>query len=183
MAVTRQQKEEILAVLIAEFKKATTIAFTTNKALTMENVGALKKDLRAANSKFMLAKKTLICKAFKEALDVEVDIDSLPGQIAVTISYGDDKVAGLAVLNKFAKEWKKEEKLAFSGAYFDGKIISAAEATTLASLPSREVLLARLLGSMKGPLSAFARFLDAAKTETEKQGKASLKDITPVVSE
>jgi large subunit ribosomal protein L10 len=182
MAVTRQQKEEILAKLIAEFKKAQTIAFTTNNALTVENVLTLKKELRAVDSSFMLAKKTLICKAIKEACGVDIAIDSLPGQVAVTLSRS-DKVAGLAVLNKYAKEWKKEQKISFAGAYFDGKIISAEETTTLASLPSREVLLARLLGSMKGPLSAFARFIDAAKTETEKQGKTALKDITPVAAE
>jgi large subunit ribosomal protein L10 len=73
----------------------------------------------------------------------------------------------LSVVNKYAFELRKEEKIKFVGAYFDGNVIDAAGAAKLANLPSREVLLAKLLGSMKAPISALARFLDAAKGDLE----------------
>ena len=178
MAITRTKKEEVLATLEAHLKDATSIAFTSNQRLTVLETMAMKRELRAQNTVFMLAKKTLIRIAFKNVLGQDLDIDTLPGQVAIIISKG-DKVAGLSVVNKFAneREFKKAEKIKFVGGFFDGKIVGAEEIAKIASLPSREVLLAKLLGSMMSPLSGLARFFDAAKTELETQGKKKVGDL------
>lgn len=172
MAITRNRKEEILSTLEAHLKEATSVGFTSNQKLTVLETMNIKRELRAQEAVFMLAKKTLIRIAFKNVYGVDLDLDTLPGQVAIIISKG-DKVAGLGVVNKFAneREFKKNEKIKFVGGYFDEKVMSAEEIAKIASLPSREVLLAKLLGSMMAPLSGLARFFDAAKTELETQGK------------
>jgi large subunit ribosomal protein L10 len=87
-------------------------------------------------------------------------------------------VAGLTIVNKYAKLWKKEEKLSFVGGYLDGRIMDATETTKLAGLPSREVLLAKLLGSMMSPLSGLARFFDAARKDLESKNLTKVGDLT-----
>lgn len=176
MAITRAKKTEILATLEAHLKAATSVAFTSNNKLTVQDINAIRNDARAQDTVFMLAKKTLIRIAFKNVLGADLDISTLPGQVAIVISKG-DKIAGLAAVNKYVGEFKKEEKLKFVGGYIDGRIIDGKETSKLAGLPSREVLLAKLLGSMKAPISGLARFFDGAKKELETKSLTKVGDL------
>ncbi|MDD2516163.1 MAG: 50S ribosomal protein L10 [Candidatus Gracilibacteria bacterium] len=176
MAVTRQKKEDILSKLEENFKSATSIAFTTNNKLTVEDITTIRRELLKANAKFMIAKKTLIKLAFKKVNGMDLEDSMLPNQIAILFSKG-DKIAGLTILNKFVKEFKKEEKINFVGGYFDGEIMDKNKISVIADLPSKEALLARLLGSMMSPLSSLARFFDAAKTDMEAKGVTDLKAL------
>ncbi len=176
MAITRAKKSEILATLEAHLKESTSVAFTSNNKLTVEDINAIRKDAREQSTVFMLAKKTLIRIAFKNALGADLDISTLPGQVAIVISKG-DKIAGLAAVNKYVGEFKKEEKIKFVGGYIDGRIIDGKETSKLAGLPSREVLLAKLLGSMKAPISGLARFFDGAKKELETKSLTKVGDL------
>lgn len=177
MAVSKAKKAEILETLEAHLKESVSVAFTSNNKMTVLDVTTMKKELRTHNTVFMLAKKTLIRLAFKNVFSVDLNIDTLPGQVAIVISKG-DKVAGFSVVSKYATEWKKEEKLKFVGGYFDGVVLDEKAMSRIANLPSREVLLAKLLGSMMSPLSGLARFLDGAKGELEKKGLTKVADLT-----
>lgn len=177
MAVSKAKKVEQLAALEAHLKDAKSVGFTSNQKITVAEVSSLKKDLRAQNAVYLIAKKTLIRIAFKNVYGVELDISTLPGQVALVIGKG-DAIAPLGVANKYANEWKKEEKMAFVGGYMDGRLMDGAETKKLATLPSREVLLAKLLGSMMSPLSGLARFLDAAKKDLESKNLAKVGDLT-----
>jgi len=181
MAISKAKKGEILAVLEAHLKASTSVAFTTNTGLTALDVTTMKKELRTNDTTFMLAKKTLMCIAFKNVFNVELSIDTLPGQVAIIISKG-DKVAGLAVVNKYAKEWAKEKKMQFVGGFFDGVLLDAKAIGRIAGLPSREVLLAKLLGSMMSPVSGLARFFDGAKKDMEAKGLKTAKDLIGVAA-
>lgn len=146
----------------------------------------MKAELRKENAIYMVAKKTLICLAMKNVLGAEVDINTLPGAVAILVAKG-DKVAPLGIVNKYAQALRKEEKIKFVGGYIDGRVLGADETAKLASLPSREVLLAKLLGSMMSPLSALARFFDGAKTEMTTKGATKVGDlathaVTPAVT-
>ncbi len=176
MAVTKAKKSEILGILEEHLKDAQSVAFTSNQKLTVLETSGMKKEIRAAGGVYMIAKKTLICIAFKKVLGVELDRATLPGQVAILICKA-DKIAPLAAINKTAQELKKEEKIKFVGGYIDGRLLSAAETTKLASLPSREVLLAKLLGSMMSPLSGLARFFDAAGKDLTAKGLSKAKDL------
>ena len=68
--------------------------------------------------------------------------------------------------------------MVFVGGYMDGRLMDGAETKKLATLPSREVLLAKLLGSMMSPLSGLARFFDAAKKDLETNNLTKVGDLT-----
>lgn len=183
MTVSRSRKSQQLAALEALLGEATSVGFVTTQKVTVEEVSNLKKELRASDAYFLVAKKTLMRIAFKNVYNADLDISTLPGQVALIIAKG-DKVAGLGITNKYATAWKKDKKITFVGAYFDGTLMDAENATKLATLPSREVLLAKLLGSMLSPLSGLARFFDGAKTKMEENGLTTAKELialAPVV--
>ena len=176
MAVTKARKSEQLASLEAHLKEATSVAFTSNNKVTVLEVSALKRDLRTQNALYVIAKKTLMRIAFKNVYSVDLDLATLPGQVAVVIAKG-DAIAPLGVTNKYVNEWKKEEKMTFVGGYMEGRLMDGAETKKLATLPSRAVLLAKLLGSMMSPLSGLARFFDAAKKDLEGKSLTKVGDL------
>jgi len=177
MALTRTKKEEVLAALKAKLTTANSIGFTTNLWLTVEEVTNLRVNLREVNAEFHLVKKTFIKIAFKEVYDVEISDELLPNQIALVLS-NEDAVAGLGKVNDFMKKGQPgEEKMSWTGSYFEWEVKNAADTKEIAGMPSRETLLGRMVGSLMSPLSGMARFLDAAAKEVEEQGKENLSQI------
>ena len=174
--VSKQKKAEQLAVLEAHLKAATSVAFTSNTKVTVLEISSLKKDLRSNNAIYLTAKKTLIRIAFKTVYGVEVDIATLPGQVGLVIAKG-DAVAPFGVANKYVNEWKKEQKMTFVAGYMEGRLMDGDETKKLATLPSREVLLAKLLGSMMSPLSGLARFFDAAGKDLTAKSLTKVGDL------
>lgn len=178
MAVTRNQKEQILADLTDKFGRAKGVVFAQNRGLSVEHLQALRKGLRAANVDFKVAKKTLITLAAKEH-GIELPKDMMEGPIAVAFGFDDEIVAA----QKMSELTKSLETVALMGGVFEGKAIDAAMVKQLSSIPPREVLLATLLATMQGPASAFARLLkevpaafarvtNAYKEKLEKEGPA-----------
>ncbi len=178
MAVSKAKKVEQLAQLEEYLKNAKSVGFTSTTKITVAEVTAMKKELRAAGAIFLTAKKTLIRIAFKNVYNIDLDLDTLPGQVAMVIA-NEDAIAPLGIANKYAneKDWKKAQKLTFVGGYFEGNLVDADAIKKIASLPSREVLLAKLLGSMMSPLSGLARFFDAAKKDLESKGLEKVGDL------
>jgi len=174
MALTKAQKVEVLNNLKTLIKEAKSIWFTTNTGLTVEEITNLRIDLREVNAVFTLAKKTLIKLAFKEVYDIELDDSLLPAQIALVIS-NEDAVSGLGKVNAFRK--KVEDKIEWTWGFFEGEIKNAEEIKVIASMPSKETLLGRLVGSMQSPLSSLARFFDAASKDLEEKGKTKVWEL------
>lgn len=178
MAVSKTKKIDILENLKNSIKNAKSIAFTTNNWLSVEEITNLRIELRKVNSTFSLVKKTLIKIAFKEVYNVEIDDSILPGQIAVVCS-NDDAVSALGKVNEFMKWFAKNPKIVWAWSYFEWSIKDAKETAVIASIPSREVLLGRLVWSMMSPVSALARFFDAASKKLTDEGKANLWSSAP----
>lgn len=174
MAVSREQKAAILEELVAKFKEAKSIGFASTNTMTVSEFSELRTNLREVGATYNLAKKTLIRKAIKDALDIEIDLSTLEGQIGVVCS-NEDAVAGLGKVNDLVK--KTEDKIVWAAAIFDGKLLSLEETKIIAGMPSRDTLLSRMVGSLMSPLSGMARFLDAAAKEVETQGKENLSQI------
>lgn len=190
MAVTKEQKKVILADLIEKFKKAKSVAFAENKGLTVLELGELRGGLRAKNAEMKIAKKTLVKLAAKEA-GYDVPDEILTGAVGTVFGY-DDVVAGAKVVNDFTK---KHPKVGLLGGLLDGKILLLAEIKALASLPSKEELLAKLLymlkypitgfhGVLKGTLSGFVRVLDgiAKKAPATVAAPAAPVEATPAAA-
>lgn len=177
MAVTREKKSEILSQLIVDIKNAKSIGFAQTNAMTVSDFEELRKNLREVNSSYHLAKKTLVKIAVKEALGLDLDLGLIPGQVWVLCS-NDDSIAGLAKANAFiSSKYNKKaqvQKILWVASIFEGQIQDLEATKAIASMPSRETLLSRLVGSMMSPLSGMARFFDAAAKEVEATGKSTL---------
>ena len=165
--MARPDKTAAVAELTEDFKSADAIALTEYRGLT---VGAMKTLRRALGmeTKYSVVKNTLTKIAAKNA-GVEIDDSLLKGPSAVAFIKGDSIVAAKAL-----KEFQKENPLlVIKGGIFDGKAVSTAEIMKLADLESREVLLAKLAGAMKGTLSKAARTFDALRIKKVSEGGAS----------
>lgn len=174
MATTRQQKEAILADITEEFKNSSSTAFTAYSGLTVADIQELRRQLRGAGSRMLIAKKTLIQLAAKNAGLKEIPAETLKGPIAVVFSH-EDELAGYQVLHKFSED---HEQISITGGIFDGEMLAKAKAQQLASLPGREALLGQLVGLLVSPLRGFVgignslvgglvRVLDAAREKKE----------------
>lgn len=172
MAVSKQQKADILAGLVEQFKAAKSIGFATTTTFTVAEFAEMRKDLREVGATYTIAKKTLMKKALKDALNIEVDLADMPGQVGAVCS-NEDAVAGLGAVNKAVKA-SKGEKVEWTISIFEGELKTVEETKVIAAMPSRDTLLGRLVGSMKSPVSAMARFIDAAAKELETQGKETV---------
>lgn len=175
MAVSKQKKVEILNELVVKFKEAKSIGFATTNTMTVEDFANLRTSLREVWATYTLAKKTIIVKAIKEAIDLDIDLSDLEGQIWVVCS-NEDAVAGLGKVNDLVKK-TKEEKISWAASVFEWEYKNLEETKIIASMPSRETLLWRLVGSMMSPLSGMARFLDAAAKEIETNGKTKVGEL------
>lgn len=168
MAVTKLHKEEILAELVARFKNAQSIGFAKTTALSVGEFEALRNELRTVNASYIVAKKTLIVKAIKDALNIDMDISTLPGQIGVVCS-NEDAMAGLGKVNDLVKK-TKGEKVEWAASIFEGELKDLESTKAIAGMPSRDTLLGRLVGSMQSPIAGLARWFDAAAKELEAKG-------------
>lgn len=168
MAVTKKMKEEQLAELVDKFKRAKAVVFAQNKGLTVLETQELRGKLREKNSDMKVAKKTLMVIAAKEAGYNEIPAEVMTGAVGAVFSY-DDIIAGAKAVYEYAK---KHESLGLLGALLDGKVMNAKDAKELASLPSKEELITKLLylfkspisgfhGVLQGTMSSFVRALDA----------------------
>jgi len=152
MATTKAQKQQILASLTEEFKTAGSAVFTTYSGLTVSQFESLRRELREADVRVVVAKKTLINLAAKAAGFEEIPAENMEGPIAVAFAHGDELAAAQA-LHKFGK---KNEQVTLTGGVMDGAQLSTAEVRQLATLPSREGLLGQLVGLLASPMRGVA---------------------------
>ena len=152
MAITKQKKTEILETLQTIFKEARSLAFVSFKGLTVAEAMTLRRTLRSAKVGYFVAKKTLMRLAAGKA-GYAGEVPELPGEIAIAHS-PDDGLAGLREI--WGVQKKLGEKIALVGGLFEGALISKERATTLASIPPREVLLAQFVNLINSPIQRFA---------------------------
>ena len=159
--MARPDKAAAVAELTEDFKSADAIALTEYRGLTVGAMKTLRRSL-GMQTKYAVVKNTLTKIAAKNA-GIEIDDSLLKGPSAVAFIKGDSIVAAKAL-----KEFQKENPLlVIKGGIFDGKAVSTAEIMKLADLESREVLLAKLAGAMKGTMAKAARTFDALRIKLE----------------
>src|ERR1700741_5085288 len=153
----KAQKKESIDALAAELPKATITIFTTfartgEPGLTVSQLQELKRALRQADGDYVVAKKTLVDQALRGAKFEGVDVFGMDGSMGVVLGHG-DVFAVAKTLHQFAK---KNPALKLLVAWTDGHAVAHKELIDMATLPSREELLVRLLGMMKYPLTSLA---------------------------
>jgi len=151
---TREQKKEIVKELAAKLKASKAVVFSDFKGLEVKDMMALRKELKNSGVEMGVFKKTLINIALKEA-GLDVDVKKLEGQIALAISAQDEVAAAKIV----AKAAKANENLKIVGGILGVKEMTAEEVNALAKLPSKEELLAKLVGTLNAPVSGFVNVL------------------------
>jgi len=154
MSANLEAKKLVVADIKDKLSRAKGAILVDYRGLTVEEVTALRKQFREAGVEYKVLKNTLIQLAAKE-LDLSELDQYLEGPTAVAFGYN-DPVIPAKILTEFIKKTKKME---IKGGLVEGKVIDNSGVQYLSDLPSREVLLAKLLGSMNAPISGFVGVL------------------------
>ena len=150
-----EQKKQIVNDMIEKFKEASAGVFVDYRGLTVEEDTELRRKFREAGVEYKVVKNTLTSRAAKE-VGLEALDPILNGPTALAMS-NDNPVAPAKIIAEFAK---KHEALEVKAGFMDGAVMSVAEVNTLAATPTREELLAKMMGSMKSPISGLVRLLN-----------------------
>ena len=159
--MARPDKEKAVAELTEDFRTATATVLTEYRGLSVTSMKQLRRAL-GTTTKYAVVKNTLTKIAAKNA-GVDLSPDLLVGPSAVAFING-DPIDAAKSLRDFAKE---NPFLVIKGGIYEGKAVSKEELMQLANLESREVLLAKLAGAMKGSLAKAARVFDALRIKLE----------------
>ena len=159
--MARPDKAAAVAELTEDFRTANATVLTEYRGLSVTSMKQLRRAL-GSTTKYSVVKNTLTKIAAKDA-GVDLSPELLKGPSAVAFIKG-DPINAAKSLRDFAKE---NPFLIIKGGIFEGKAISTAELMQLANLESREVLLAKLAGAMKGSLAKAARVFDALRIKME----------------
>lgn len=158
-------KQPIVEEIAASVRDAQSVVLVDYRGLTVEQDTQLRKNLREAGIVYKVYKNTYMTRAFKGTA-FEGLTPYLEGPSAVAIST-QDATAPARLLAEFAK---KADKLEVKAGVVEGSVYDAKGMASIASIPSREVLISRLLGSMQSPVTNFARVM---KQLSEKGGAAA----------
>jgi len=159
--MARPDKAAAVAELTEDFRTANATVLTEYRGLSVTSMKELRRAL-GSNTKYSVVKNTLTKIAAKDA-GVDIDPSLLAGPSAVAFIKGDPIDAAKSLKN-FSKE---NPFLVIKGGIFEGKAVTVAEIMKLADLESREVLLAKLAGAMKGSLAKAIRTIDALRLKKE----------------
>ncbi|NDO69560.1 50S ribosomal protein L10 [Schaedlerella arabinosiphila] len=158
-------KQPVIAAIAEEIKDAQSVVLVDYRGLTVAQDTELRKQLREAGIVYKVYKNTMMKRAFEGTEFAGLD-DCLKGPSAIAISK-DDATAPARIICNFAKT---ADKLELKGGVVEGNVYDVAGLTELSKIPSREVLLSRLLGSMQSPIANFARVI---KQIAEKDGETA----------
>jgi len=156
MAKTKQQKKQILDNIEQGLKKQKSMFFIDFQKIKAEHLFDLRAKLKQVDAMLYVAKKNLIRIAFKNQ-KIPVDIEALKGQIGLIFSF-DDEILPAKTVYEFAEKHKNPEIL---GGFYEKEFIEKEKAIELAKLPSKQVLLARLVSALNAPSSKFANVLQS----------------------
>jgi len=154
LSLNLEQKKEVVAEVSARIAKAQTIVLAEYRGLPVEHVTQLRARARAAGVYLRVLKNSLARRAV-QGTPFEKLSDQMVGPLAYGIS--EDPVAAAKVLHMYAKE---NDKLVIKGGAMPNHVMSAKEIGSLATLPSRDELLAKLMGTMQAPIAKFVQTLN-----------------------
>lgn len=151
-----EQKKAVVDALADKMGRAASAVLVKYEGITVDQDTQLRKALREAGVEYSVIKNTLIGKAADQA-GFEGLKSELNGMNAFALSY-DDPIAPAKILKEYAD---KIETFEIRGGLLDGAVVDAATVNELADIPSKEILIAKLLGSIQSPLYKFAYVLQA----------------------
>ena len=145
--ITKQQKTELVNELTDKFKKQKITVFTDFRGVSVMKLQGLRRQLKKSDGEYKVARKTLIDRAAQDS-GVSFKARELEGEVGITFGYSDE--AGLTkILVKFRKG---NETFKILGGILGNKILSEKDIVAFSKLPSREILLAHVVGALQGPM-------------------------------
>jgi len=162
-----QQKQAVINEIKENIENAKSLVLVDYRGLNVSELTELRKRFREEDVLYKVYKNTMMDFAFKE-LGYEDILESLEGPNAVAFSM-EDPIAAARVSYEFAKE---HENLEIKVGYLEGEFMDSAKVQKIASIPSKEVLLAKLLGSLKAPVSNFVYMADALAKKRAEEAEA-----------
>ena len=154
MPLSKTQKEEIIAGYLEQFSNSQALIFVDYRGLSVAAISELRTQIRESGNSFMVVKNTLALRALEEA-GMSVPDEVFHGPVAIGVCQTD--IASVAkAMNKSASDSKL---LTMRGALLGDTFVDAAQAKALADLPSREELLAKMIGSMQSPITGLVNVL------------------------
>ena len=155
MAITKAKKQEINKKVSSALENSATAVFVSFTGLSVEKNNLLRKQLKANDSDYFVAKKTLIKRAM-DALDLSGDQPDL-GDGMVAIAFGNDQMAPAREVYEFSKD---KDSMMILGGIFDGAFKSQEEMMTIATIPGMDVLRGMFANVINSPVQRFAVALD-----------------------
>ena len=155
-----KQKEELVKALAERMKSAKVIILTDYRGINVADVTKLRADLRNTNSEYKVIKNNIIKRALDANGESGLD-DLLEGPTAIVIGT-EDYLEPSKVIYNFSKN---NEFYKIKGGIIEGKVMTAEEIITLAKLPSRQELMAKLAGALLGNITKLAVALDAVREQ------------------
>ncbi len=163
-----EQKQQAVKELAEKLRAGKAGVLVNYQGITVEADTQLRKEFRAAGVEYMVMKNTLVGRACDEAGLSELK-EQLQGMTAIAICT-EDPLAPAKIAKKFAD---KLNSFTVKAGYIDGAVIDAAKVNELADIPSKEILLARLLGSLTGPLQSLAFALQSVVDKNGETAEAA----------
>ena len=162
-----EQKKQVVADLAEQIKASASGVVVNYQGITVDNDTALRKALREAGVKYVVMKNTLTGRACEMCGYGDMK-QYLNGMTAIAISGPEDPVAPAKILKEYAEKIDSFQILA---GYCDGEVLDAQGINSLADIPSKEVLIAKFLGSIKSPIYNFAYALQAVVDKKNEGGE------------
>jgi large subunit ribosomal protein L10 len=172
MSLNLEQKQAVVAEVAQEIARAQAIVMAENRGLPVAAMTQLRAKARASGVYFRVVKNTLVRRAVTDTPFATL-AEKMVGPLAYGI--GTDPVAVAKVLNDFAKG---NDKFVITAGAMPGQVMSAKEVAALATLPSREELIAKLLGTMQAPIAKLARTLNEVPSKFART-LAAVRDAKP----
>ena len=163
----KQQKQVVIDEIKGKLENAQSAVVIDYMGITVAEADAMRKKLREANVDYTVYKNTLIKRAI-EGTDYAPLAEVLDGPSAVAIST-EDATAPARTLNGIIKEYKKME---FKAGVVEGTYYDKAGIEQIADIPSRDVLIAKFMGSIQSPVSKFVRTLQAIADDQQDGAEA-----------
>ena len=155
MSLNLQEKQAVVAEVSAQVALAQTIVLAEYRGITVSDITRLRANARKSGVYFHVLKNTLVRRAV-QGTQFESLAEKMVGPLVYSISA--DAVAAAKVVYDFAKT---NDKLVVKAGSYNGKVLDTVSVNALASVPSKEVLLAQLCGLLQSPVSGLARVLSA----------------------
>ncbi len=169
MSLNLEEKKAVVAEVAAEVAAAQTVVVAEYRGITVENMTQLRAQARKEGVYLRVLKNTLVRRAVADTPFAGI-ADQLVGPLAYGISK--DPVSAAKVMHEFAKA---NDKFVIKAGAMPNFIMSAKDVGNLASMPSREELLSKLLGTMQAPIAQFVRTLNEVPTKFVR-GLAAVRD-------